>query len=111
MPKKRAESNQVPINILEHLRWWGLEIRQARVAQRITAEQLGLRVGVSHPTIGRMEKGDPAVAASSYLVALYCLGLTGRLAAQPTADQRTLDSSVISKRAKPDKLGEELGYF
>ena len=109
MPKKRSKSSHAPIHILEHLRWWGREIRIQRIAQRLTAVELARRIEVSHPTMGRIEKGDPAVAVSSYMFAIYCLGLTGILTTEPTDESRLEQSS--NKRAKRDKLAEELGYF
>ena len=109
MPKKRSKSSHAPIHILEHLRWWGREIRTQRIAQRLTAVELARRIEVSHPTMGRIEKGDPAVAVSSYMFAIYSLGLTDMLTPEPTNASRLEKSS--NKRAKPDKLAEELGYF
>jgi len=109
MPKKCSKSSHAPIHILEHLRWWGREIRTQRIAQRLTAVQLATRIGVSHPTMGRIERGDPAVAASSYMFAIYSLGLMYLLTPEPTDESRLEQSS--NKRAKRDKLAEELGYF
>ena len=109
MPKKRSKSSHAPIHILEQLRWWGREIRTQRIAQRLTAVELARRIEVSHPTMGRIEKGDPAVAVSSYMFAIYALGLTDMLTPEPTNASRLEQSS--NKRAKRDKLAEELGYF
>ena len=109
MPKKRSKSSHAPIHILEHLRWWGREIRTHRIAQRLTAVELARRIEVSHPTMGRIEKGDPAVAVSSYMFAIYALSLTDMLTPEPTDESRLEQSS--NKRAKRDKLAEELGYF
>ncbi len=109
MPKKRSKSSHAPIHILEHLRWWGREIRTQRIAQRLTAVELARRIEVSHPTMGRIEKGDPAVAVSSYMFAIYALSMTDMLTPEPTNASRLEQSS--NKRAKRDKLAEELGYF
>lgn len=109
MPKKRSKASHAPMHILEHLRWWGREIRIQRIAQRLTAVELARRIEVSHPTMGRIERGDPAVAVSSYLFAIYCLGLTDLLSPEPTDASRLEQSS--NKRAKRDTLAEELGYF
>ena len=109
MPAKRSKSNHAPIQILEHLKWWGNEIRRQRIVQKITAAELAQRIGVSHPTIGRIEKGDGSVAVSSYLFAIYALGLIDSLTTEPTDEQRT--TQVSTKRAKRDQLGDELGYF
>ena len=109
MPKKRSLSGHAPIHILEHLKWWGSEIRSARISQNLTAVELAERIGISHPTMGRIENGDGSVSVSSYLFAIYSLGLLGSLIKEPTVQQRAAESS--SKRAKRDQLGDELGYF
>ena len=53
-----------------HLSQWGQCIRYRRMARRITAQTLSEQVGVSLSTIRRMERGDLAVAASTYLMAV-----------------------------------------
>lgn len=112
MPSKRSKSSHAPIHILEHLQWWGSEIRRQRIEQRLTAAELALRIGVSHPTIGRIEKGDGSVAVSSYMFVIYSLGLTDLLIPEPTDQQRAEQHTPGKRsRAKPDKLGEDLGYF
>lgn len=109
MPTKRSPSSHAPIHILEHLKWWGSEIRRQRIEQKITAAELASRVGISHPTIGRIEKGDGSVAAATYLFVIYSLGLIDVLTPEPTAEQRSQE--LTTKRAKRDQLADELGYF
>jgi len=109
MPLKREKSQLAPLPVLEHLKYWGNEIRYARIRQRTTAVRLAEIIGVSHPTIGRMEKGDAAVAIASYFFALYYLGLIPRLAPEPDGEDRFAEST--KKRAVRDTLADELGYF
>lgn len=46
-----------------------------------TQEDFARRIGVSHYTCRKMEKGDPSVAMGSYLRAAILLGLGEQLAA------------------------------
>lgn len=111
MPRKIEPSEYCPVAVRDHLKWWGVEIRRHRVLQRVTAVELGKRIGVSHPTVGRIEKGDPAVGVSSYLSAIYSLGLTHLLAPEPTADQKSAETLSIRAPSPKDATGDDLGYF
>ncbi len=50
-------------------------IRAARLQRGWTVEELAERVGVSHPTIAKVERGDPGVAAGTLLEAATVVGL------------------------------------
>ena len=66
--------------VLERLRAWGAAIRMQRVAQGLRAVDLCARMGISHPTLLRAERGEPGVAAGVYLAALHILGLLDQAA-------------------------------
>lgn len=61
---------------------WGSAVKTQRIGQRQTAAQLALQLKVSKPTVSRLEKGDPSISVSTYLSALFSLGL--RAEATPT---------------------------
>ncbi len=65
----------VPSLIAERLTIWGSTIRTQRVRQRIAAEQLCVRIGVSRATLSRLERGDPAVNVAAYMTAFHVLGI------------------------------------
>ena len=50
-------------------------IRSARLRRGWTVEELAERVGVSHPTITKVERGDPSVAAGTLFEAATVLGV------------------------------------
>ena len=76
--------------------------------------QWAARLGVSVPTLIRMEKGDPSVSMGVYASALWMLGLTNGLAelAEPAKDLRALETDVRqasqlrASRTRAARLGE-----
>lgn len=75
MPRKMLSPETVPSLVSERLILWGRAIRTQRVRQRIAAEQLCDRIGVSRATLSRIERGDPAVNVAGYMSAFLVLGL------------------------------------
>jgi transcriptional regulator with XRE-family HTH domain len=59
----------------ETLRILGTSIRTARLRRRWSVQQLAQRVGVSHPTIVKVERGDPSVAIGTALEAANLLSV------------------------------------
>lgn len=53
----------------------GQQIRAARRERRWTVDELAERVGVTHPTIRKIERGDPTVGLGSAFEAAAILGL------------------------------------
>jgi len=75
MPRKIFSPESMPSLVGERLRIWGSAIRTQRVRQRITAEQLCVRIDVSRATLSRLERGDPAVNVAAYMTAFLALGI------------------------------------
>jgi len=72
--------------------------------RRMTQEVLAERVGVSVPTIGKLENGDPSTSMSTVLRTLTALGLADDIdliAAQDTLGRALQDSAL--KRTNPKK--------
>lgn len=57
------------------LRLLGKRIREARLRREIPQSLIAERASVSVDTIGRIEKGDPAVSMGAYAMVLQSLGL------------------------------------
>lgn len=53
----------------------GERLRAARLRRAMTQGQLAERVGVSVPTIGKLEDGDPSISLATMLRVLTVLGL------------------------------------
>lgn len=60
---------------LEAARLLGTQIAAARLARRWTVDELAERVGVSHPTIRKAERGDPTVGLGVAFEAATVLGV------------------------------------
>lgn len=75
-----------------HIQQLGLRLRAARMRREMTQGDLAARVGVSIPTIAKLEAGDPSTSFSTMLRVLTALGL----------------ESDIGKLAQEDPLGREL---
>ncbi|MEW5770200.1 MAG: helix-turn-helix domain-containing protein [Pseudomonadota bacterium] len=74
----------------------GEQLALARLRRQESQRQWAGRLGVSVPTLIRMEKGDPTVRMGVYATALWLLGLSGGLAelAAPAKDLRVLETDV-----------------
>ena len=82
----------------------GTRLRTARLRRKMTQPMLAERVGVSVPTIGKLEDGDPSTSLATMLRVLSVLGLAADidlLAAQDTLGRSLQDSEL--KRAMPKR--------
>jgi transcriptional regulator with XRE-family HTH domain len=79
----------------------GERLRLARLRRRIPQTEMAARVGVSRMTIGRLERGDAAVALAILTRVLEVLGLEGDLDALARDDAlgtRLQDESLPGPR-------------
>lgn len=111
MPKKIADANTWPTIVLERLVVWGRCIQTQRLQQRIKAEDLCARLGISRATLRRLENGDPGAGVGAYLTALMVLGLADQLtpSASPSLWQGANGSRVRLSRQERGEDDEE--YF
>lgn len=74
----------------------GEHLALARLRRRESQKAWAARLGVSVPTLIRLEKGDPSVSMGVYATALWMLGLSGELAglADPAKDLRALEMDI-----------------
>lgn len=81
----------------------GDRIRAARMRRRLTVTEMAERMGVSRPTLNRLERGDLSVGLGVLVRALGVLGLDedlAKLAADDEVGRRLADSSTITKRRR-----------
>ncbi|HEY4292638.1 helix-turn-helix transcriptional regulator [Luteibacter sp.] len=72
-------------------------LRAARMRRSMTQEVMAERVGVSVPTIAKLENGDPSTSLATVLRALTVLGLAGDIdliAAEDTLGRELQDSAL-----------------
>ena len=74
----------------------GAHLAVARVRRKESQATRAKRIGVSVPTLSRMENGDPTVSLGVYAQALWLIGRDGELAriAAPEFDHGALDADV-----------------
>jgi transcriptional regulator with XRE-family HTH domain len=82
----------------------GENLAIARTRRRESQRAWAKRLGVSIPTLIRMERGDPGVGAGIYVTALWLIGRARALAdlAAPGSDRGALEDDVrkaIARRA------------
>jgi transcriptional regulator with XRE-family HTH domain len=70
--------------------------RAARTRRRESQRAWAKRLGVSVPTLIRMERGDPGVSVGIYATALWLVGTVDKLPelAAPAADRGALEGDV-----------------
>lgn len=86
----------MPPMVLAQLRQLGEHLGIARKRRRESRRVWAERIGVTEPTLARMEKGDPTVAFGSYATALWLIGRAQALSqlAAPEHDVGALDTEV-----------------
>jgi transcriptional regulator with XRE-family HTH domain len=96
MPKNSLALESLPPAVAVALRGLGDNLAIARVRRRESQRTWAKRLGVSAPTLIRMERGDPAVSAGIYATALWLMGRVDALAdvAAPGEDQGALENDV-----------------
>ncbi|MGH8190046.1 MAG: helix-turn-helix transcriptional regulator [Rhodanobacteraceae bacterium] len=82
-------------------------LRAARMRRSMTQEVMAERVGVSVPTLAKLENGDPSTSLATVLRALTVLGLADDIdliAAQDTLGRALQDNALRRTNASPRPL-------
>lgn len=120
MPKTPQALVALPPAVVGALRSLGENLAVARIRRHESQRAWATRLGVSVPTLIRMERGDPGVAAGIYGTALWLMGRVSALpeVAAPAEDQGALESDVreaLKRRAVRSaasieaRLGRDVG--
>jgi transcriptional regulator with XRE-family HTH domain len=104
MPKSSQALQVMPPAAAQALRSLGENLAIARVRRRESQRSWAKRLGVSVPTLIRLERGDPGVGAGIYATALWLMGRVAALPglAAPSDDRGALESDVreaVQRRA------------
>jgi hypothetical protein len=96
MPKQAVALSKLPPQTQRALEALGSHLAVARVRRKESLATRAKRVGVSIPTLMRMESGDPAVSIGIYATALWLIGRDGELAriASPEFDKGALELDI-----------------
>lgn len=114
MPKPSRVQAELPSVVAVQLRQLGEDLALARKRRRESRKVWAGRIGVSEPTLVRMEAGDPGVAVGTYATALWLMGRApaiGQLAA-PQQDLGALETELRAARQrsvrKPHSIEQRL---
>jgi len=102
MPKTSLVANSLPPVAASALRQLGENLAVARARRKESQRAWAQRIGVSVPTLIRLEKGDPTVSMGAYVSALWLMGQVQALAevAAPAADLGALELDVRQARRR-----------
>lgn len=96
MPRTPQALQALPPAATQALRTLGENLAIARVRRRESQRTWAKRLGISVPTLIRMERGDPGVGVGIYATALWLMGRVSALpaVAAPAEDKGALESDV-----------------
>ena len=102
MPKQNIAPADYPQAVIQQIQQLAQNIVTARKRRKETQAQWAQRLGVSQPTMARIERGDPAVAMASYVMCMWLVnqahGLAGLIA--PQNDHASLEQEVARTRTR-----------
>jgi DNA-binding XRE family transcriptional regulator len=102
MPKSSIVASSLPPAAASALRELGENLAIARARRKESQRAWAQRIGISVPTLIRLEKGDPTVSMGAYASALWLMGRVQALAdvAAPAADLGALERDVRKARRR-----------
>jgi transcriptional regulator with XRE-family HTH domain len=110
MPRTDKSFRQLPGSVSSALVELGKAIRVARLRRRQSAQDFASRLGVTLPTLRKLERGDPGVALATFVSALWLIGLLDRLRdlARPESDVQgnILETSRLPRRVRKSRHDE-----
>jgi hypothetical protein len=105
MSKASAALTQMPPSTVAALQQLGADLAVARLRRKESLKTWAKRIGVSVPTLLRLEAGEPGVSLGVLATALWLVGRDGALAtlATPREDRGALELDV----REAETLGRE----
>jgi hypothetical protein len=105
MPKASPALAQMPPSTLAALAQLGADLAVARLRRKESLKTWAKRLGVSVPTLLRLEAGEPSVSLGVLATALWLIGRDGALGAlaTPREDRGALELDV----RQAETLGKE----
>ena len=102
MSKANAVASSLPQMAKNALRQLGENIAIARARRKESQRAWAERIGISVPTLIRLEKGDPTVSMAAYASALWLMGRVQALSeiAAPATDMGALELDVRNARKR-----------
>jgi hypothetical protein len=110
MPKSSLVATTLPPIAESALRQFGENLAIARARRKESQRAWAARIGVSVPTLIRMERGDPTVGMGVYASALWLMGRVQALpeVAAPVHDLGALERDVRLARRRAVRAPESV---
>jgi DNA-binding XRE family transcriptional regulator len=102
MPKQNTKPADYPQAVIQQIELLAQNIVMARKRRNETQAQWAKKLGVSQPTMARIERGDPAVAMASYVMCMWLVNQAAGLAdlIAPQNDHASLAREVTKVRSR-----------
>ena len=102
MPRQNTSPSDYPQAVLRQIEALAQNIVIARKRRGESQAQWAKKLGVSQPTMARIERGDPSVVMASYVMCLWLINPAAGLAEliAPLNDHAALEKEVARVRAK-----------
>ena len=110
MPKQNINPAEYPQAVLQQIERLGQHIAIARKRRGETQAQWARRLGVSQPTMARIERGDPSVAMASYVMCMWLVNPAMAVAdvIAPQNDHAALEREVTRVRGSRKTVKDAL---
>jgi DNA-binding XRE family transcriptional regulator len=105
MPVQTTKPSDYPQAVIQQIEKLAQNIVIARKRRKETQAQWAKRLGVSQPTMARIERGDPAVAMASYVMCMWLINPESTLSdlIAPQQDHIALEHEVTRAQAHRPK--------
>ena len=102
MPVQITKPSDYPLAVTKQIGLLAQNIVIARKRRKETQAQWAKKLGVSQPTMARIERGDPAVAMASYVMCMWLINPDCSLAGliSPQDDHVPLERDIAKIRAR-----------
>lgn len=102
MPRQNTKPEDYPQAVIKQIELLGQYIVIARKRRRETQAQWAEKLGVSQPTMARIERGDPSVAMATYVMCIWLINPRAGLAdlIAPLNDHAALEGEVTRIRPR-----------
>jgi len=105
MPSQTTKPSEYPQAVIQQIERLAQNIVVARKRRKESQAQWAKRLGVSQPTMARIEKGDPSVAMASYVMCIWLVNPDAALAdlIAPQHDSIALEQEIakVGSHRKP----------
>lgn len=97
MPIQTTKPSDYPQAVVQQIGLLAQNIVIARKRRKETQAQWAKKLGVSQPTMARIERGDPSVAMVSYVMCIWLINPSAALAdlIAPQQDHAALEREIV----------------